>query len=70
MEHTPTCECPAVLTRAADLCPSCQKEWREWLGEQEPSPLANVALEIAFAFATWRKAVNAGSGNLNARAHG
>jgi hypothetical protein len=52
-EHT-HCECPPVLTRAADLCPSCRQEWEAWLGEI--SEVGEIALEVAFAVANSRRA--------------
>ena len=52
-EHTHG-ECPPVLTRAADLCPSCKAEWESWLGEV--SEIGEIALELAFAVARSRAA--------------
>jgi hypothetical protein len=53
-EHTP-CECPPVLNRAADLCPSCKAEFEAWLGEPLQD-VAEIALEITFAVAQSRAA--------------
>jgi hypothetical protein len=53
-EHTHTLRMPPVLTRAADVCPSCKAEFEAWLGE--PLHDVAVALEIAFAVAKNRAA--------------